>query len=245
MAVKPSPALDPEQKKRARAIGKRLARAIPEPVVELDFDDPWQLLMATIMAAQSTDKTVNRVGETLFARFPNPAVLANANPAEIETLIHPTGFFRNKTKSIQAASRAIVEEHGGQVPRTMVELVRLPGVARKTANVVLGKAFGVAEGIVVDVHCTRLSKRLGLTESKDAKHIEADLMGLYPKKDWIGIGNRFVLHGRYVCTARSPACRACPVAELCPDAAEAPSGRWTARADREQLVVMSRGAEKL
>ena len=244
MSPSERPTPDPELKKRARGISKRLAKAIPTPVVELDFDDPWQLLMATIMAAQSTDKTVNRVGVELFDRFTNPAELANAEPAVVEEIIHPTGFFRNKTKAIQAASRAIVEVHGGKVPNTMAELVRLPGVARKTANVILGKAFGVAEGIVVDVHCTRVSKRLGFTEAKDAKHIEADLMSLFPKKDWIGVGNRLVLHGRYVCTARNPNCSHCPLAELCPEADGPVQGRWTKRAERVEQVVMSRGEEK-
>ena len=235
---------DPEQKKRARAIAKRLATAIPEPVVELDFDDPWQLLIATILAAQSTDKTVNRVGVELFDRFPNPAALAEADPAEVEDVIHATGFFRNKTKAIQGASRALVERHGGQIPDTMVELVKLPGVARKTANVVLQKAFGRAEGIVVDVHNTRVSRRLGLTEAKDPKAIELDLMALYTKRSWIGVGLRFVLHGRYICTARNPACSRCPVAELCPEAAAEPEGRWTQRAEIEGRIVMSRGTDK-
>ena len=237
--------MDDDQIKRARAIGKRLAKAIPQPVVELDFEDPWQLLMATIMAAQSTDKTVNRVGLELFARFEHPAALAAADPAEVEDVIHPTGFFRNKTKAIQAASRAIVEEHEGQVPRTMAELTRLPGVARKTANVVLGKAYGIAEGIVVDVHCTRVAQRLGLTEERDAKKIERDLMALYTKRSWIGIGNRLVLHGRYVCVARKPRCEHCPLAELCPESPVEPTGRWTQRAARENEVVMSRGQVSL
>ncbi len=236
---------DPELKKRSRAIGRRLATALPEPPVELDFDDPWMLLMATIMAAQSTDKTVNRVGRALFERFPTPAALAGADPSEVEALIHPTGFFRNKTKAIQGASRAIVENHGGEVPRTLRELVALPGVARKTANVVLGKAFGRAEGIVVDVHCTRVSRRLALTDEKDAKKIETDLMALFPKKDWIGIGSRLVLHGRYVCLARKPLCVHCPVAELCPECPGPPTGRWTTRAERMQQAVLSRGEHKL
>ena len=235
---------DPELKKRARAIGKRLATAVPDPVVELDFDDPWQLLMATIMAAQSTDKTVNRVGAELFARFKDPMALATADPSEVETMIHATGFFRNKTKSIQAASRAIVEHHAGQVPQTMAELVRLPGVARKTANVVLGKAFGLAEGIVVDVHCTRVTRRLRLTEAQEPKHIELDLMALFPKKQWVGVGNRLVLHGRYICTAKKPLCTACPVAEHCPECPSKPEGRWTQRAEKVGRFIMSRGEDK-
>ncbi|MEM7677761.1 MAG: endonuclease III [Myxococcota bacterium] len=234
---------DPELKKRARAIAKRLQTTLPTPVVELDFDDPWQLLMATIMAAQSTDKTVNKVGQVLFAQFSTPAALAGADPEVIETIIHPTGFFRNKTKSIQAASRAIVEQHNGQVPKTMAELVKLPGVARKTANVVLGKAFGIAEGIVVDVHCTRVSQRLQFTQEKDAKKIERALIPLFPQKDWIGIGNRLVLHGRYVCLAKKPNCPQCPISELCPSAYAPPEGAWKDRAKREQRLVMSRGED--
>lgn len=234
---------DPELKKRARAIAKRLATALPNPVVELDFDDPWQLLMATIMAAQSTDKTVNKVGLTLFKRFKTPAALAGADPEVVETIIHPTGFFRNKTKAIQAASKAIVEQHEGRVPQTLAALTKLPGVARKTANVVLGKAFGLAEGIVVDVHCTRVSQRLHFTEQKDAKKIERDLMPLFAQKDWIGVGNRLVLHGRYICLARKPRCTQCPVSELCPSAFEPPEGKWKDRAEREQRLVMSRGED--
>ena len=241
----PRPTPDPEQVKRARAIHKRLAEAIPELIVELDFDDPWQLLMATIMAAQSTDKTVNRVAPALFERFSTPAALAAAPAEEVEDMIHATGFFRNKTKSIQASSRAIAEEHGGEVPQTMKALVKLPGVARKTANVVLGKSFGLAEGIVVDVHCGRLSKRLGLTEEKDPKKVELDLMDLFAKKDWIGVGPRFVLHGRYVCLARKPRCDKCPVAELCPSMEREPEGKWKDRAEKEHRVVKTRGEEKL
>lgn len=245
MARTPRPPPDPDQKKRARAIAKRLATAMATPIVELDFDDPWQLLIATILAAQSTDKTVNQVGRTLFARFEHPAALAAADPAEVEDIIHATGFFRNKTKAIQNTSRALVEQHSGVVPSTMAELTRLPGVARKTANVVLGKAFGKAEGIVVDVHCTRVSQRLGLTEERDPKKIELDLMDYFPKKDWIAVGNRFVLHGRYVCLAKTPRCEHCPLAELCPECRAEPQGAWAARAARVGRVVMSRGAEKL
>lgn len=237
------PPHDPEETKRAMALADRLARAIPTPVVELDFDDPWQLLLATILSAQSTDKTVNRVAPGLFARFGSPAELANADPAEVEDLIHATGFFRNKAKSIMGASRVLVQEHGGTVPQTMAELVKLPGVARKTANVVLLKAFGISEGIAVDVHCGRVSRRLGLTEEKDPKKVERDLMDLYPKARWAGVGQRLVLHGRYVCVARKPRCAHCPVAELCPSREAEPVGRWTARADKQDRVTMTRGEE--
>ncbi len=243
-AKKPLPTVSPEQKERAQALAKRLMAAIPTAVVELDFEDPWQLLLATILSAQSTDKTVNRVAPGLFARFPNPAALAAAEPAEVEDLIHATGFFRNKAKSIQGASRMIVEEYGGEVPRTMAELIKLPGVARKTANVVMGKAFGLSEGIAVDVHCGRVSRILGLTEHKDPKKVELDLMGTYDKKDWMGVGQRLVLHGRYVCTARKPKCAHCPIAELCPEQTQDPIGTWQQRAQIQDKVTMSRGEVK-
>lgn len=241
-AKKPAPTpASPEDKKRARAIAKRLKQAILTPVVELDFDDPWQLLIATILSAQSTDKIVNRVAPGLFERFPNPAALADANPTEVEDLIHATGFFRNKTKSIQGASRHLVEHHDGEVPQTLAELIKLPGVARKTANVVLSKCFGKAEGVIVDVHCGRVSRRLGFTEHKEAVKVERDLMGLVPEKDWIGVGQRFVLHGRYICVARKPRCSRCPIAELCPSAEAKPEGKWAERAEAENDFVMRRG----
>ncbi|MCA9553535.1 MAG: endonuclease III [Myxococcales bacterium] len=245
-AKKPSsPRVTPTQKKRALGVLERLAAAMPTPVVELDFDDPWQLLVATILSAQSTDKTVNKVAPNLFARFPSPAALAAADPAEVEDLVHATGFFRNKTKSIQGMSRALVERHEGQVPRTMAEMVKLPGVARKTANVVLGKAYGLAEGVVVDVHAGRVSRRLGLTQEEDPVKVEQALMVLFPKEHWIKGGNRVVLHGRYVCTSRKPACSKCPLAELCPSTEGEPEGTWEARAAGEGRVVASRGDEKL
>jgi endonuclease-3 len=248
VAAKKSPAppkLTPTQKKRAQGVLARLTAAIPVPVVELDFDDPWELLVATILSAQSTDKTVNRVAPGLFARFGSPAALASADPAEVEDLIHATGFFRNKTKSIMGMSQALLERHDGQVPKTMAELVKLPGVARKTANVVMGKAFGLAEGVVVDVHAGRVSRRLGFTEEEDPAKVEQVLMALYAQPDWIGAGQRLVLHGRYVCTARKPACAKCPLAELCPSTEAKPEGAWEARAADEGRVVASRGDETL
>lgn len=233
-----------ELKRQADDVRKRLARAIPTPVVELDHANAWQLLIATILSAQSTDKKINEVTPTLFARWSTPAALAGAEPSEVEAVVKPTGFFRNKAKAIIGASRAIADRFGGEVPRTIEELVTLPGVARKTANVVLGSAYGIASGVVVDTHVTRVSRRLELAVSKDAPAIEAELMALFPKKAWVVMGHRLVLHGRYVCKAKDPRCARCPLNEICA-AAQAPpeTSRWTERADWERRLVESRGAE--
>ncbi len=229
----------------AKDVRKRLARAIPEPVVELDHANAWQLLIATILSAQSTDKKINEVTPQLFARWPTPKALAEADPLEVEAVVKPTGFFRNKAKAIMGASRAIAEHHGGEVPRTMEAITTLPGVARKTGNVVLGSAYGIASGIVVDTHVTRVSKRLELTIHDDPVEIEAELMELFPKRDWVRMGHRLVLHGRYVCKAKDPRCASCPLNEFCA-AAQAPPerARWTERADWEQKLVASRGASE-
>jgi endonuclease III len=201
-----------------REVIRRLKKAYPEAKTELDFTSPWQLLVATILSAQSTDKTVNLVTPALFVRFATPAALADANPDEVETLIKSTGFFRNKTKSIVGAAKAITERHGGEVPATMDELVDLPGVGRKTANVVLGNAFHKNEGIVVDTHVTRLSKRLGLSANTDAVKIELDLMPVVPKRDWTIFSHLLIFHGRRVCFARKPNCAGCVLADICPSA---------------------------
>lgn len=232
-------------KEHATQIKKRLTRAIPKPVCELDHENAWQLLIATILSAQSTDKMVNTVTPKLFARFPTPADLGRANPSEVEKLIKSTGFFRNKTKSIIAASRRIDEEHAGVVPRKMDQMLKLPGVARKTANVVLGTAYRISTGITVDTHAGRVSRRLGLTEETDPKKVERDLMELWHKRSWIDMGHRLVLHGRYVCKSQRPACRHCALFEICPEAEGDKWGRWGARADREREVVESRGAVDL
>jgi endonuclease-3 len=191
----------------------------------LDHRDPFQLLIATILSAQSTDETVNKVTPVLFKRFKTPKALANAPRGEIEKIIHSTGFFRQKSKSIQGACRMIVDEHGGRVPDTMDDLVALPGVARKTANVVLGSAFGKEEGVVVDTHIGRLATRLELTwsskNSKDAVKIERDLMEIIPRKDWTFLGHALIWHGRRVCPARKPDCDHCTLAKHCPSAGEA------------------------
>ena len=222
----------------ATAVRKRLARALPDPTVELKHENPWQLLVATILAAQSTDATINRVTPELFAAFPTPHALADGSQEAVEAIVKPTGFFRNKAKAIRGASRRLVEEHGGEVPRTMKELTALPGVARKTANVVLGIGYGVAAGFVVDTHVGRVSRRLGLSTAKEAERVESDLCDVFPKRSWIAMSHRLVLHGRYVCKAKDPRCTECCLHELCPSAEGAASGkRWGARADawREEM----------
>jgi endonuclease-3 len=223
-----------------REVSRRLARAIPQPECELDHASPWQLLIATILSAQSTDRMVNEVTKELFARHPTPASLAAASQDEIEGLVKRTGFFRNKAKAIRETSRRIAEAHRGEVPRDAAVLVTFPGVARKTANVVLGTAFGIANGVTVDTHAGRLSRRLGLTAHEDPVKVERDLMAAFPQHEWIDLGHRLVLHGRYVCHARKPTCARCPLAERCPSAADSPAGPWTVRADHEADIVRRR-----
>lgn len=220
-----------------QAISERLARAIPKPVCELHFRSPFELLIATILSAQSTDRTVNAVMPALLARFPNARALAAADQEELEGLIKPTGFFRNKSKSIRGAAQHLVEHHGGEVPRTLEELTALPGVARKTANVVLGTAYRIASGFVVDTHVARVSQRLGLTSETDPVRIEQNLCQLFPRDAWIDSGHRFLLHGRYTCLAKRPSCEACPLNELCPSRSAAPLGPWEARAAHESERV--------
>jgi endonuclease-3 len=234
---------DAELRAHATKIRKRLERAIPEPVTELDWKDPWQLVVATILSAQSTDRMVNLVTPELFGRYPTPAALGAAAQDDVETLVKRTGFFRNKAKAIIGASRAVVERFGGAVPRTMEEMLELPGVARKTANVVLGSAYRIATGFVVDTHVARVSARLELTSHSDPVKIEQDLVELFPKKSWVDMGHRFVLHGRYVCQAKKPLCERCPLNELCASARAKPAGRWTDRAGAERRLVESRGRD--
>jgi endonuclease-3 len=179
---------------------------------------PFQLLVATILSAQCTDKAVNKVTPALFAAYPDAATLAQATVPEIEGLIRTIGLFRGKARNIHATARILVQRWHGEVPRTLAELVTLPGVARKTANVVLGVAFGKAEGVVVDTHVHRLSRRLGLTKEDDPKRIERDLMALFPKEDWIDVGHLLIWHGRRVCPARKPLCDRCVLRDRCPSA---------------------------
>lgn len=211
----------PTQKDRSQAIFARLAARYPEPKPALDFRDAWGLLVATVLAAQCTDARVNQVTPVLFARWPTIKDLAGADVADIEEVVHSTGFFRNKAKHLKAAASRIMETCNGSVPRTMAELVTLPGVARKTANIVLGSAFGIFEGIAVDTHVTRIAFRLGLTTSSDAVVIERDLMPLFDRPQWADINHYLVYFGREVCDARKPKCapfngEKCPLLDLCP-----------------------------
>lgn len=201
---------------RATAIAETLERTYPEAECSLRFSSPFQLLIATILSAQCTDKRVNLVTGELFARWPSPEALATAKPRDLEGAIRSTGFFRAKARSILGCCRALVERHGGDVPRSLADLVKLPGVGRKTANVVLGSAFGEASGVVVDTHVGRISRRLGLTRHADAVRAERDLVKLLPQRHWIGFSHRLIEHGRTVCTARKPRCEGCCLASLCP-----------------------------
>jgi endonuclease III len=215
---KPTRAPWPPDKARVEAIGKELDRLYPKADCELDRKDAFQLLCATILSAQCTDERVNKVTPGLFARFPTPAAMAEAAPAELEELIRSTGFYRNKAKSLLGASRVLCERWQGRVPSTMEELLQLPGVARKTANVVLGTAFGIADGVVVDTHVTRLAQRLGLTRNTSPEEIERDLMDTIPRDHWILFAHQIILHGRRVCFARKPDCEHCPLVPHCPGA---------------------------
>jgi endonuclease-3 len=190
----------------------------PEARTELDWSNPLELLVATILSAQTTDVQVNRVTESLFSKYRTAEDYADSNPGELEEDIRPTGFYRNKARSLRGMARALVEEHGGEVPRTMSELVALPGVGRKTANVVLGNAFGLNEGIVVDTHVRRVSGRLGLTESSDPVKVEQELMRLVPERDWTIFSHLLILHGRRTCKARKPDCPNCILNDICPSA---------------------------
>jgi endonuclease III len=200
---------------RVAAILAKLDEAYPAANCELTHDNAFQLLISTILSAQCTDVRVNQVTATLFPKYPTAQAFANANPAELEREIRPTGFFRNKTKSIMGASKAILENFGGQVPRTMEEILTLPGVARKTANVVLGTAYGIASGVVVDTHVQRLSQRLDLTRNEDPKKIEQDLIEIIPTEKWILFSHQLIWHGRRVCVARTPHCLECTLEKLC------------------------------
>jgi endonuclease-3 len=207
------------KQRRARAILARLAQRYPEARCTLDYETPVQLLVATMLSAQCTDERVNQVTPELFARYPDAAALAAAPREAIEAAIRPTGFYRNKAKHIQATCAALTERFGGQVPNRMDELLALPGVARKTANVVLANAYGIHQGVTVDTHVKRLSHRLGLTEGNTPTQIERDLMRLLPQAEWENWSIRSIYHGRAVCRARQPQCRACLLASLCPAAA--------------------------
>jgi endonuclease-3 len=201
--------------RRARKIDRMLADAYPDAHCELDFGTPLELAVATILSAQCTDKRVNLTTPVLFAKYRSAAAWAAADRAELEDLVHPTGFFRAKTSSLLGLGAALVERHGGEVPRTLPELVALPGIGRKTANVILGNAFGVP-GITVDTHVGRLARRFGWTTEEDPVKVEHVIGALIPKSEWTMLSHRMIFHGRRCCHARKPACGACPVAALCP-----------------------------
>ena len=213
---KKSVPLDASLKRRASRIVRLLAKAYPDAKCALLFTNPLELLVATILSAQCTDERVNQVTRSLFTKYRSAADYANALLAELEQDIRPTGFYRNKARTLQACCQQLVQQHGGQVPKDMEALVQLPGVGRKTANVVLGTAFGIASGIVVDTHVSRIARRLGLTQNTQADKIEQDLLALVPKEEWINFGHRLIHHGRRICTARKPKCPDCPLANVCP-----------------------------
>lgn len=206
----------PSARTRAPLLLARLGELYPEATCSLDWRTPYELLVATMLSAQCTDERVNKVTPALFDRFPDAAAAAAVEPEEVEPYVRSTGFFHNKARSIVGASRLLMERHGGEVPASMEELLELPGVARKTANVVLAHAFGINAGVTVDTHVRRLSQRLGLTRQSDPRRIEPDLMKLVPQPEWENLSIRLIFHGRAVCTARKPACGSCPIGDLCP-----------------------------
>ncbi len=215
VASEPTAKPDTALVRRARRMNRLLAETYPEASCELDFADPYQLLVATVLSAQSTDKRVNLVTPLLFARYPDAAAMAEADRAVVEEIVRPTGFFRAKTDSVLRLSQELVLRFDGRVPGRLKDLVTLPGVGRKTANVVLGNAFGVP-GITVDTHFKRLVTRFGWTTETDPEAIEAEVARLFPRKDWTQLSHNLIWHGRRRCHARNPACGACPVARLCP-----------------------------
>jgi endonuclease-3 len=201
---------------RAPELLERLGALYPHATCSLDWRTPYELLVATMLSAQCTDARVNMVTPALFERFPDAAAAAAVEPAEVEPYVQSTGFFRNKAKAIVGSSRLLMEHHGGEVPRTMEELLVLPGVARKTASVVLAWCFGINAGVTVDTHVSRLAQRLKLSRHSEPRRIEPDLMKLVPQAHWQDLSIRLIFHGRAVCTARSPRCGSCPIADLCP-----------------------------
>ena len=208
--------------RRARKIDRILAETYPDAKAELDFDNPFECLVVTVLSAQTTDKRVNAVRPTLFAAYPDAKAMAAADREVLEQIVGPLGFFRAKTDSLLRLSATLVEEYGGEVPGRLEQLVKLPGVGRKTANVVLGNAFGVP-GITVDTHFGRLARRFGFTEQTDPVKVEHEVGALFPKRDWTMLSHHLIWHGRRICHAQKPACGACPVAKLCPAYGEGPT----------------------
>jgi endonuclease-3 len=241
-AVLPDSGYDPvNAKKRARSIVAALRRAYPDARTSLHYRNAFELLIATILSAQSTDETVNKVTPNLFDRYPTPEALAAANPEDVEKIIYPTGFFRQKTKSIIGAARKIVEEFGGEVPLTIEELTKLPGVARKTANVVIANMCPQAEGIFVDTHVRRVAQRLGLTAHDDPVKIERDLMELFPRSTWKDVPHQLILLGRGPCNARNPRHAECPLLRWCPTGEKALAAAPATMARRPRSIRRTRG----
>jgi endonuclease-3 len=223
-------------------VDERLAVALPHAVCELDHDDPWQLLVVTILSAQARDSIINEIRPELFQRWPRPINLAAAPQEEVEVVVKRSGYFRNKAKAIRECAQAIVDRHGGEVPQTHEQLVALPGASHKTANLVLGIAFGVASGIVVDTHVSRVSERLGLVApNKKPEQIEDTLCKLLPSERWIDVSHRLILHGRHVCHSQNPECARCAINELCESRTAAPIGSWRERAEAEGRLFAVRG----
>jgi endonuclease-3 len=228
-----------DTKNHARRVCSGLKRAYPEATCALTHANPYQLLVATILSAQCTDARVNMVTPELFRRFPDPASLAKAVPGELESLIRSTGFFRAKARSLLTMAGQVVSRHDGEIPRTLDELTALAGVGRKTANVVLGTAFGIATGVVVDTHVKRLAKRLGLTSKTSPEQIERDLMAIVPRAQWVDLSHRLIHHGRRVCLARRPRCEVCTLSSICPKAGVAPARKPTISGSRKTPRVRS------
>lgn len=210
--------LKPGSQQQVQEIMSRLGELYPNAKYELNFSTPLELLVATILAAQCTDERVNAVTKNLFQKYRTASDYASVPQEELEEDVRPTGFYRNKAKSIRAACQYLLDQHNGEVPRTLAEMVKIPGVARKTANVILGNAFGISEGFIVDTHVGRLARRFGWTEQEDAVKVEQVLMRLIPPQEWLNVAHRMILHGRLVCTARKPACKSCVLADVCPSA---------------------------
>lgn len=226
--------------KRGRAVLRALKRLYPDARISLDFRNPFELYVATVLSAQCTDVRVNLVTPALLRRFPNPKKMAAGPRDEIEELIRSTGFFRNKAKSLQEAAKRILDAYGGQIPDSMEELLTLPGIGRKTANVILGNGFGIAAGVTVDTHVRRLSQRLELTAHQDPVKIELDLMEVIPRKEWTLFSHLFIHHGRALCKARKPQCADCPLTPHCPSAREALSTQPRKSASRAPMKKKTR-----
>ncbi len=226
--AKASTCCDEEQLTRCAEIARRLEEHYTDPKPALDFRNPFELLVAVILSAQTTDEAVNKATPALFAAYPDAASLASADPAHVEELVHSLGFFRNKTKSIMTTAQMIVAEFGGEVPRTMDELTSLRGVARKTANIVLGSAFGIVEGIAVDTHVFRLAHRFGISSAKNPDKVEADLCACFDESRWYRVNYEMISHGRAICDAKRPICGQCFLSDICPSAFKEPGWRQEA-----------------